>query len=215
MELTRAAMHAARVVLAVRRVAASRARVVKVAARCVGVPPQPQGGGENAQQQQLGARSNTGAGSSLRADAALFLASLIARGGGQPTWGRPRAPHLTALGAGRGVLRSSQGFDRNWLKADPLVLGLGFLGWTVPSTIGVSAFGGNSLFGLLTTSIGEELAHFPTGEEPSKQLCGRGGVVPSTLAAQPHHRGSSAPVLACRPRPDGPLLALPDHLAHW
>ena len=46
---------------------------------------------------------------------------------------------------------------------DPLVLGLGFLGWTLPSTIGVSAFGGQSLFGLLTQSIGEQMAHWPTG----------------------------------------------------
>jgi photosystem I protein PsaO len=33
----------------------------------------------------------------------------------------------------------------------------------VPSTIGVSAFGGNSLFGLFTASIGENLAKFPQG----------------------------------------------------
>jgi photosystem I subunit PsaO len=35
--------------------------------------------------------------------------------------------------------------------------------WTIPSNIPVSAFGGKSLFGLLTASIGENLAHFPTG----------------------------------------------------
>lgn len=35
--------------------------------------------------------------------------------------------------------------------------------WTVPSTIGVSAFGGDSLFGLFTKSIGENLSHFPIG----------------------------------------------------
>jgi len=34
---------------------------------------------------------------------------------------------------------------------------LGFLGWTVPSTIGVSAFGGSSLFGLFTSSIGANM----------------------------------------------------------
>jgi photosystem I subunit PsaO len=44
-----------------------------------------------------------------------------------------------------------------------VVFALGFLGWTIPSSIGVSAFGGESLFSLLTTSMGEELAHFPTG----------------------------------------------------
>ena len=35
--------------------------------------------------------------------------------------------------------------------------------WTIPSNIPTSAFGGASLFGLLTSSIGEELAHWPTG----------------------------------------------------
>ena len=33
----------------------------------------------------------------------------------------------------------------------------------MPSTIGVSAFGGDSLFGLFTKSIGENLSHFPIG----------------------------------------------------
>ncbi len=35
--------------------------------------------------------------------------------------------------------------------------------WTIPSNIAVSGFGGKSLFGLFTASIGEQLAHFPTG----------------------------------------------------
>lgn len=35
--------------------------------------------------------------------------------------------------------------------------------WTVPSSIPVGAFDGNSLFGLLNASIATELAHFPTG----------------------------------------------------
>ena len=35
--------------------------------------------------------------------------------------------------------------------------------WTVPANIGVPAFGGNSLFGLFTQSIGENLAKFPQG----------------------------------------------------
>ena len=48
-------------------------------------------------------------------------------------------------------------FEADWLKKDPLVFVLGFLGWTVPSTVGVSAFGGNSLFGLLMGSIGENM----------------------------------------------------------
>ncbi len=51
-------------------------------------------------------------------------------------------------------LRGSPGADRDRFTV---------CSWTVPSNIGVSGFGGQSLFGLLTQSIGEELAHFPTG----------------------------------------------------
>ena len=61
------------------------------------------------------------------------------------------------------VRASGTPYPQNWLPKDALALGLGVIGWTLPSTIGVSAFGGQSLFGLLTQSIGEELAHFPTG----------------------------------------------------
>ena len=43
------------------------------------------------------------------------------------------------------------------------MLAISFLGWTVPSSIGVSGFGGASLFSLFTASIGEEMAKFPTG----------------------------------------------------
>lgn len=35
--------------------------------------------------------------------------------------------------------------------------------WTIPSNIPVSGFGGKSLFGLFTESIGQQLAHFPQG----------------------------------------------------
>merc|ERR1719313_2211031 len=59
--------------------------------------------------------------------------------------------------------RVSSQFDSNWLKADPTVLALSFFGWTVPSSIPVSGFGGDSLFSKFTSSIGDELAHFPTG----------------------------------------------------
>lgn len=58
--------------------------------------------------------------------------------------------------------RSKDTFDSNWLRIDPTVFAIGFLGWTVPSNIPVSALGG-SLFGNLTASIGANLAHFPTG----------------------------------------------------
>merc|ERR1711907_385660 len=53
--------------------------------------------------------------------------------------------------------------EYGWLKADPLVLALGFAGWTVPSAIPVSGFGGDSLFSKFIGSIGSELSHFPTG----------------------------------------------------
>jgi photosystem I subunit PsaO len=44
-----------------------------------------------------------------------------------------------------------------------VALGLGFAGWTIPSSISVPGFGGNSLFGLFNASIAENLAKFPQG----------------------------------------------------
>eukprot|EP00217_Crustomastix_stigmatica_P007477 CAMPEP_0183794508 /NCGR_PEP_ID=MMETSP0803_2-20130417/3884_1 /TAXON_ID=195967 /ORGANISM="Crustomastix stigmata, Strain CCMP3273" /LENGTH=131 /DNA_ID=CAMNT_0026038913 /DNA_START=46 /DNA_END=441 /DNA_ORIENTATION=+ len=61
------------------------------------------------------------------------------------------------------VKAASDDFDSDWLKTDPLVFVLGFMGWTVPSSIGVSSYGGSSLFGTFCNSIGEELAKFPQG----------------------------------------------------
>ena len=43
------------------------------------------------------------------------------------------------------------------------MFGLGFAGWTIPSSIPVSAFNGSSLFSLLNASVAENLAHFPQG----------------------------------------------------
>merc|ERR1711937_169038 len=60
------------------------------------------------------------------------------------------------------IVKGSQ-FESDWLRADPTVLVLGFLGWTIPSAIPVSGFGGSSLFSKFLSSIGEELAHFPKG----------------------------------------------------
>merc|ERR1712050_195253 len=54
-------------------------------------------------------------------------------------------------------------FDGEWIKSDPMVLVLGFLGWTVPSALPSSGFGGDSLFSRFINSIGNELAHFPSG----------------------------------------------------
>lgn len=78
---------------------------------------------------------------------------------------KPRSARVARAPVRRSLVvrASGQPYPRDWLKTDPLVFVLSFAGWTIPSSIGVSAFGGNSLFGLLTSSIGEELAHFPTG----------------------------------------------------
>ncbi|KAK9842360.1 hypothetical protein WJX81_008491 [Elliptochloris bilobata] len=79
---------------------------------------------------------------------------------------RPRIvarPRVSANAVRRPTVMSGTEYPNNWLNKDPLVFVLGFLGWTVPSTIGVSAFGGDSLFGLFTKSIGENLSHFPIG----------------------------------------------------
>ena len=57
--------------------------------------------------------------------------------------------------------RSKDTFDSNWLRIDPTVFAIGFLGWTVPSNIPVGTFG--SLFGNFNATIGANLAHFPTG----------------------------------------------------
>ncbi|PNH11820.1 hypothetical protein TSOC_001321 [Tetrabaena socialis] len=89
------------------------------------------------------------------------MAALCSRVSGLPSLAqRPRVSRRAAV-----VVRAeaSKRFPSDWVKSDPLVPVLGFAGWTIPSTIGVSAFGGNSLFGLFTASIGENLAHFPTG----------------------------------------------------
>ncbi|CAK0782737.1 hypothetical protein CVIRNUC_005932 [Coccomyxa viridis] len=80
-----------------------------------------------------------------------------------------RAPLAVAVRASRiqnsrqMTVMAGQEYPSNWLNKDPLVLVLGFLGWTVPANIPVPAFGGSSLFGTFTQSIGENLARFPQG----------------------------------------------------
>ena len=59
------------------------------------------------------------------------------------------------------VRAAADGYE--WLKKEPLALMIGSAGWFIPSNIGVSAFGGKSLFGLFTESIGTNLANFPQG----------------------------------------------------
>merc|ERR1719265_1008634 len=53
--------------------------------------------------------------------------------------------------------------EYSWIRSNPLALALGFLGWTIPSAVPVSGFGGDSLFSKFIGSIGSELSHFPTG----------------------------------------------------
>ncbi|KAJ3675121.1 hypothetical protein LUZ60_004163 [Juncus effusus] len=59
-------------------------------------------------------------------------------------------------------------FPRNWLRRDLNVIGFGLIGWLAPSSI--PAINGNSLTGLFFSSIGEELAHFPTGPALTSQF---------------------------------------------
>eukprot|EP01025_Chloroclados_australasicus_P007628 TRINITY_DN124_c0_g2_i2.p2 TRINITY_DN124_c0_g2~~TRINITY_DN124_c0_g2_i2.p2 ORF type:complete len:133 (-),score=3.92 TRINITY_DN124_c0_g2_i2:322-720(-) len=61
------------------------------------------------------------------------------------------------------AVKAGETYPQDWLKVNPLVFVLGVVGWTVPSAIPVSGFGGNSLFGAFTSQIGMELAHWPTG----------------------------------------------------
>nr|ABK21270.1 unknown [Picea sitchensis]ABK25280.1 unknown [Picea sitchensis]ABK25521.1 unknown [Picea sitchensis]ABK27000.1 unknown [Picea sitchensis]ABR18345.1 unknown [Picea sitchensis] len=52
-------------------------------------------------------------------------------------------------------------FQRNWLRTDYSVIGFGLIGWIAPSSLPV--INGDSLTGLFFKSIGDELAHWPTG----------------------------------------------------
>jgi photosystem I subunit PsaO len=72
-------------------------------------------------------------------------------------------PTLRTTAARKAVVVRADADATNWLKKDPTVLMASAAGWFIPSNIGVSAFGGKSLFGLFTASIGENMAHFPTG----------------------------------------------------
>lgn len=70
----------------------------------------------------------------------------------------------TRVQARSGVrVMAAQGGNYQWLNKEPIALVAGFLGWFAPSNIQVPAFGNQSLFGAFSKSIGEELAHFPTG----------------------------------------------------
>ncbi|KAK8939034.1 hypothetical protein KSP39_PZI011375 [Platanthera zijinensis] len=59
-------------------------------------------------------------------------------------------------------------FQRDWLRRDLNVIGFGLIGWLAPSSIPV--INGNSLTGLFFQSIGDELAHWPTGPALTSQF---------------------------------------------
>ncbi|KAK2995030.1 hypothetical protein RJ640_021187 [Escallonia rubra] len=77
--------------------------------------------------------------------------------------------------AARNPLRQAQAsggkftcFERDWLRTDLNVIGFGLIGWLAPSSVPI--INGNSLTGLFFSSIGEELAHFPTPPALSSQF---------------------------------------------
>ena len=57
---------------------------------------------------------------------------------------------------------ASAGGPYSWLRKDPLVLAIGFLGWTVPAASPSPSFDGGSLFGGLLAETSKGLAQFPT-----------------------------------------------------
>jgi hypothetical protein len=65
-------------------------------------------------------------------------------------------------------VRARYRFPRDWLRKDLSVIGFGLIGWIAPSSI--PAINGNSLTGLFFSSIGEELAHFPTPPPVTSQF---------------------------------------------
>jgi len=73
------------------------------------------------------------------------------------------AARRVCVRSARPAVVAANDYPKNWLPKDPLVVGASLIGWFVPSNIGVPAFGGASLFGKFTQSIGANLAHFPTG----------------------------------------------------
>merc|ERR1712130_426877 len=72
-------------------------------------------------------------------------------------------------GVQRHIVKGTK-FESDWLRADPTVLVLGFLGWTIPSAIPVSGFGGSSLFVKFLGCIGDELKNFPVGPSIDSEL---------------------------------------------
>uniref|UniRef100_A0A7S4X549 Photosystem I subunit O n=1 Tax=Mesostigma viride TaxID=41882 RepID=A0A7S4X549_MESVI len=54
-------------------------------------------------------------------------------------------------------------FDKDWLNSNGMVLPIAFAGWVIPASIPAFGTTGTSLNSLFFESIGQEMAHFPTG----------------------------------------------------
>lgn len=95
------------------------------------------------------------------------MSSLPTRGVRAPMNGlsgrRTAVRRVASKAARKETTMSGQAFDKDWLMASPFATVCGVVGWVAPSSIPVSAFDGNSLFGALLSQIGKEWAHFPTG----------------------------------------------------
>jgi len=50
-----------------------------------------------------------------------------------------------------------------WINVEPLAVALGTMGWLIPASSPAPSYGGGSLFGAFTSTIGTELAKFPVG----------------------------------------------------
>lgn len=72
-------------------------------------------------------------------------------------------PSIKVARSGPIAARANLEYPQNWLPKSGTVLVAGFLGWTFPSSIPVSALGDQSLFSKFTGEIGEHLALFPQG----------------------------------------------------
>lgn len=75
---------------------------------------------------------------------------------------RPAVRRVCSRSTRQAVVAENE-YPKQWFPKDPTVITAAILGWFIPSNIGVPSFGGASLFGKFTQSIGENLAHFPVG----------------------------------------------------
>ncbi|DBA69523.1 hypothetical protein WJX79_002557 [Trebouxia sp. C0005] len=75
----------------------------------------------------------------------------------------PRAIRRSVNSTRRAATMDTKDYPSNWIRTDPLVFVLGFLGWTLPTNLGVPIFNGGSFFGEFMSSIGRNLGRFPNG----------------------------------------------------